>query len=116
MGIGGSDANLPGIKWYIQHHKEVIGREPDRWASPITYASLQVLQQAIERVGKVDRAAIIKEINTGSFETIIGKVKLEDGQNRNIWSVGQWQGADFFGVAPVNKAGAKAPIAKPAWQ
>jgi branched-chain amino acid transport system substrate-binding protein len=116
MGIGGSDANLPGIKWYIQHHKEIIGREPDRWASPITYASLQVLQQAIERVGKVDRAAIIKEINTGSFETIIGKVKLEDGQNRNIWSVGQWQGADFFGIAPVNKAGAKAPIAKPAWQ
>lgn len=116
MGIGGSDAALPGIKWYIQHHKEIIGREPDRWASPITYASLQVLQQAIERVGKVDRAAIIKEINTGSFETIIGKVKLEDGQNRNIWSVGQWQGADFFGVAPVNKQGAKAPIAKPAWQ
>ena len=47
---------------------------------------------------------------------IIGKVKLEDGQNRNIWSVGQWQGNDFFGVAPVNKQGAKAAIAKPAWQ
>jgi branched-chain amino acid transport system substrate-binding protein len=116
MGIGGSDAALPGIKWYIQHHKEVMGREPDRWASPITYASLQVLQQAIERVGKIDRAAIIKEINTGSFETIIGKVKLEDGQNRNIWAVGQWQGADFFGIAPVNKQGAKPVIAKPAWQ
>jgi branched-chain amino acid transport system substrate-binding protein len=115
MGIGGSDAALPGIKWYIQHHKEVMGREPDRWASPITYASLQVLQQAIERVGK-DRAAVIKEINTGSFETIIGKVKLEDGQNRNIWSVGQWQGADFFGIAPVSKQGAKPAIAKPAWQ
>src|SRR5882757_934146 len=116
MGVGGSNADLPGIKWYIQHHKEIIGREPDRWASPITYASLQVLQQAIERVGKVDRAAIIKEINTGSFETIIGKVKLEDGQNRNIWSVGQWQGNGFFGIAPVNKQGAKAAIAKPAWQ
>ncbi|MFN3659590.1 MAG: amino acid ABC transporter substrate-binding protein [Pseudolabrys sp.] len=116
MGIGGSDANLPGIKWYIQHHKEVIGREPDRWASPITYASLQVLQQAIERVGKIDRAAVIKEINTGEFDTIIGKVKLVDGQNKNIWSVGQWQGNDFFGVAPLNKAGAKPVIAKPAWK
>jgi branched-chain amino acid transport system substrate-binding protein len=116
MGIGGSDASLPGIKWYIQHHKEIIGREPDRWASPITYASLQVLQQAIERVGKIDREAVIKEINTGSFETIIGQVKLENGQNRNIWTVGQWQGNDFFGIAPVAKAGAKAPIAKAAWQ
>lgn len=116
LGIGGSDANLPGIKWYIQHHKEIIGREPDRWASPITYASLQVLQQAIERVGKIDRAAVIKEINTGSFDTIIGKVKLENGLNHNIWAVGQWQGADFFGVAPTAKEGAKPVIAKPAWQ
>lgn len=116
MGIGGSDAALPGIKWYIGHHKEIIGREPDRWASPITYASLQVLQQAIERVGKIDRAAVIKEINTGSFDTIIGKVKLENGLNRNIWAVGQWQGADFFGIAPLNKQGAKPAIAKPAWK
>jgi branched-chain amino acid transport system substrate-binding protein len=116
MGIGGSDASLPGIKWYIQHHKDIIGREPDRWASPITYASLQVLQQAIERVGKVDRAAVIQEINTGSFDTIIGKVKLENGLNKNIWAVGQWQGADFFGVAPISKQGAKPVIGKPAWQ
>jgi len=116
MGIGGSDAGLPGVKAYIQHHKEIIGREPDRWASPITYASLQVLQQAIERVGKIDRAAVIKEINTGSFDTIIGKVKLDNGLNRNIWSVGQWQGNDYVGVAPVGKQGAKAPIAKPAWK
>lgn len=115
MGIGGSDASLPGIKAYIAHHKEVIGREPDRWASPITYASLQVLQQAIERVGKIDRAAVIKEINTGSFETIIGTVKLKDGQNTNIWTVGQWQGNDFFGIAPTAKAGAKPAIAKSAW-
>lgn len=117
MGIGGSDASLPGIKWYIQHHKEIIGREPDRWASPITYASLQVLQQAIERVGKIDRAAVIKEINSGSFDTIIGKVKLENGLNTNFWAVGQWQGADYYGVAPLDKAGAKPVIVpKPAWK
>lgn len=116
MGIGGSDASLPGIKAYIAHHKEVIGREPDRWASPITYASLQVLQQAIERVGKIDRAAVIKEINTGSFETIIGTVKLKDGQNTNIWTVGQWQGNDFVGIAPTAKPGAKPAVAKPAWK
>jgi branched-chain amino acid transport system substrate-binding protein len=76
-----------------------------------------VLQQAIERVGKIDRAAIIKEINTGEFDTIIGKVKLVDGQNKNIWAVGQWQGNDFFGIAPVGKEGARPPIVpKPAWQ
>jgi len=66
-------------------------------------------------VGKVDRAAVIKEINTGSFDTIIGKVKLENGLNKNIWAVGQWQGVDFFGVAPISKPGAKPVVAKPAW-
>jgi branched-chain amino acid transport system substrate-binding protein len=116
MGVGGSNADLPGIKWYIQHHKEIIGREPDRWASPITYASLQVLQQAIERVGKIDREAIIKEINTGSFETIIGKVQLKDNLYKGVWAVGQWQGNDFYGIAP-KQDGARAPIVpKPAWQ
>jgi len=116
MGVGGSNADLPGIKWYIQHHKEVIGREPDRWASPITYASLQVLQQAIERVGKIDREAVIKEINTGSFETIIGKVQLKDNLYKGVWAVGQWQGNDFYGIAP-KQDGVRAPIVpKPAWQ
>ena len=61
------------------------------------------------RVGKIDRAAVIKEINTGTFDTIIGKVKLEDGLNKNIWAVGQWQGNDFFGIAPIAKEGA-APV------
>ncbi|MGE0564512.1 MAG: amino acid ABC transporter substrate-binding protein [Pseudolabrys sp.] len=117
MGIGGSDASLEGVKWYIRHHKDIIGKEPDRWASPITYASLQVLQQAIERVGKLDRAAVTKEINTGSFDTIIGKVRLENGLNKNVWAVGQWQGADYVGVAPLNKNGAKPVIVpKPAWK
>jgi len=117
MGIGGSNADLPGIKWYIQHHKEIIGREPDRWASPITYASLQVLQQAIERVGKIDRAAVIKEIHEGTFETIVGKVKLKDGLYQEVWAVGQWQGNDFYAVAPMKQAGAREPVVpKPAWK
>ena len=115
MGVGGSNADLPGLKKYIQHHKEIIGREPDRWASPITYASLQVLQQAIERVG-LDKAAVIKEINTGEFDTIIGKIKLVDNHYKGVWAVGQWQGDNFYGIAP-KQDGARAPIVpKPAWQ
>jgi len=117
MGIGGSNADLKGISWYIKHHKDIIGREPDRWASPVTYASLQALEQAIERVGSLDRAAIIKELNNGTFDTIIGKVKLDNGLNRNIWAVGQWQGNDYVGIAPVDKEGARKPIVpKPAWK
>ena len=115
MGIGGSNADLPGLKKYIEHHKAVMGREPDRWASPITYASLQVLQQAIEKVG-LDKAKVINEINTGTFDTIIGKIKLQDNHYKGVWAVGQWQGNNFYGIAP-KQDGARAPIVpKPAWQ
>src|SRR5262249_51958138 len=115
MGIGGSNADLAGIKWYIQHHKEIMGKEPDRWASPITYASLQVLQQAIEKVG-LDKAKVINEINTGTFDTIVGKVQLKDNLYKGIWAVGQWQGNDFYGIAPKQDGVRPAIVPKPAWQ
>ncbi|WP_404292475.1 amino acid ABC transporter substrate-binding protein [Microvirga sp. RSM25] len=117
MGIGGWNADSPALRDYFKRHTEAVGREPDRWASPITYASLQALQQAIERVGKIDRAAVIKELQNGTFDTVIGKVKLEGGLLKDVWSVGQWQNGEFYGVAPVAKEGARPVVApKPAWK
>ena len=57
MGMGGWNADSPESKAYFDRHLAMTGQEPDGWASPITYMSLQMLQQAIERVGKIDRAA-----------------------------------------------------------
>ena len=117
LGIGGWNADSPALKDYFKRHVEALGREPDRWASPITYASLQVLQQAIERTGSLDRAAVIKDIQTGSFDTVIGPVKLEGGLLKQVWSVGQWQGGEFYGVAPATMAGARpVTVPKPDWK
>ena len=102
MGIGGWSGDSPAIKDYLARHKAAAanGAEPDRWASAVTYASLQMLQQAIERVGKIDRAAVIKDLQTGSFDTVIGKVKLENNMPTRYWWVGQWQDGEFYGIAP----------------
>lgn len=119
MGIGGWSGDSPAIKDYLARHKASAanGAEPDRWASAVTFASLQMLQQAIERVGKVDRAAVIKDLQTGSFDTVIGKVKFENNMPTNYWWVGQWQGGEFYGVAPSANQGARQPILpKPAWK
>jgi branched-chain amino acid transport system substrate-binding protein len=117
MGIGGWNADSPLLKDYLARHKAATGQEPDRWASSITYASLQVLQQAIEKVGKADRAAVAKEIRSGTFDTIIGKVKLKDGLLQEVWSVGQWQNGEFYGLAPTSLPGARASVVpKPQWQ
>jgi branched-chain amino acid transport system substrate-binding protein len=116
MGIGGWNADTPDSKSYFKRHVEMTNQEPDRWASPITYASLQMLQQAIERVGKIDRAAVIKELQTGTFDTILGQVKLKNNLYEEGWWVGQWQNGEFHGIAPATLPGAR-PIMfpKPAW-
>lgn len=118
MGIGGINPDAPAFKDYVKRHAEANGgREPDRWANPVTYASLQMLQQAIEKVGKLDRAAVIKELQTGSFKTIIGDIKLVKNLRVNSWQVGQWQNGEYYGIAPANLPGAKQPqLPKPAWK
>jgi branched-chain amino acid transport system substrate-binding protein len=116
MGLGGWNAGGPESKAYLKRHVEMTGREPDRWASPVTYASLQMLQQAIERVGKIDRGAVIKELQTGTFETILGQVKLENNLYKENWWVGQWQNGEFHGIAPATLPGAQQIMfPKPAW-
>ena len=115
MAIGGVDAGSQAIQDYFAHHTEVVGNPPDSWASAITYASLQMLAQAVERVG-LDHAALAGELSTGTFDTIVGEVKLEDNQLRDLWWVGQWQDGAFRAVNPADKAGATdAVIPKPEW-
>ena len=117
LGVGGVNVDDPKFQDYRKRHLAVTGQEPDRWASPITYASLEILQQAIERVGKIDREAIIKEIQTGTFDTVAGPIKFDQNVNTNVWWAGQWQDGDFHGLAPSTLAGAREPVApKPAWK
>jgi branched-chain amino acid transport system substrate-binding protein len=116
MGLGGWNADSAESKAYLKRHVEMTGQEPDRWASPVTYASLQMLQQAIERVGEINRAAVITELQTGMFETILGKVKLEDNFYKENWWVGQWQNGEFHGIAPATLPDAQQIMfPKPAW-
>ena len=113
--LGGWDPNGPGMKEYFERHKALPankGAEPDRWASAATYAGLQALQQAIERVGEIDRAKIIQELKTGTFKTVAGDLTLAGNRDAQAWLIGQWQGGEYYAVAPATRPGAKAPIIK----
>ena len=115
MAIGGVNADSPAIQEYFAQHTAFVGNPPDSWASAITYASLEMLAQAIERVG-LEHDALATEISTGTFDTVIGEVKLEDNQLRDLWWVGQWQGGAFRAINPADAEGASAPIIpKPEW-
>jgi len=111
--LGGWDPNGPGMQDYFKRHTALTGgKEPDRWASAATYAGLQALQQAIERVGEIDRAKIIQELKTGTFKTVAGDLTLKGNRDEQAWLIGQWQGGEYYAVAPANRAGAKAPVIK----
>ncbi len=117
VSLGGINANDPAIKRYIERHKEVTGAEPDRWASIVTYAGLQVLQQAIEKAGTLDRKVVNEKIKTESFDTVLGQVKLTNNVMPNIWALGQWQNGEFVAIEPADRNGAsKLVFPKPQWK
>ena len=117
FGPGGWNAASPESKAFLERYKKLNnGQEPDRWASPIVYASLQILEQAIERAG-TDRKAVIKEIGSGTFNTILGPRKLENQQLRSLYLVAQWQDGEFAAIWPKEMAGTVAyKPNKPAWR
>jgi branched-chain amino acid transport system substrate-binding protein len=117
MGIGGWDPTLPGAQDYYKRQVAVTGHAPDGWASPATYASLQILQQAIEKAGTLDHKKIIDTIaNGGPWDTISGPIDMKTHIRETQWGAGQWQGGQFVGIAPTSMPGAKPAIfPKPAW-
>lgn len=117
MSLGGWSKDNASTAAYAKKHEEMFKRGPDRWGSQVGYASLQMLEQAIERVGKIDRPAIIKELQTGTFDTVLGKVKLVDNQMKdNFWLIGQWQDGFFVGVAPQQPGVGTVTVPKAPWK
>ena len=116
LGLGGWDPTVPGAADYQKRLEDLTKQSGDAWAAPVTYASLQVLEQAIEKVG-LDRKKVLDAIaNAGPYQTIVGPVDLKTHIRGKQWSVGQWQKGQFVGVAATDLPGAK-PIVfpKPAW-
>jgi branched-chain amino acid transport system substrate-binding protein len=115
MGIGGINLAPKEIQEFRRKLKEVAGIEPDYWGSAVVYAGHQILEQAIERAGTTDRAAVIAEIRKTPAKTVLGEIDLSTNVNQKNWLVGQWQDGAFHGITSKGFEGAKAPIRKPAW-
>lgn len=116
MGAGGINADDPKIQDFITRHTEVTDQAPDFWASPVQYASLEVLEQAITAAGSLDKQAVIDAIHNGTFDTIMGEWNFTDGVIEQYWTVGQWQGGVFKGVGSTGKDGEADPIVKSGWK
>jgi branched-chain amino acid transport system substrate-binding protein len=115
LGAGGINPDAAGMQEWRTRHKEVTGSDADYWASAMTYASLEILEQAITRAGSLDKAAVLAAIKTAPFQTVMGELDLTNNVNPKFWTVGQWQGGVFYGVAANGFDDVKAPIVKSGW-
>ncbi|ADO43038.1 amino acid ABC transporter substrate-binding protein [Ketogulonicigenium vulgare] len=109
MSLGGIDTSNAAMMDYRARHEAFAGQPPDSWASMITYAGLEILQEAIKRAG-LDRDAVSAEIASGSFTTILGETQLQNNQLRDLWLTGQWQDGTFVAIEPTDRPGASAAI------
>ena len=116
LGAGGINPDTPEMEAYTAAHKSVTGKAPDGWASATMYASLQILEQAIEGVGSTDREAVTAYIKSHSFKTVLGDVTFKNQNNEAYWTVGQWQDGTYYGVASTGRPGEKAVRLKAGWK
>ncbi len=115
LGAGGVNPDTPEMKAYREAHQKIIGKPADYWASANTYASLEVLEQAIEGVGSTDKKAVIAYLKNNEFKTVMGPIKFDNQNSNRYWTVGQWQDGVFRGVASSNMPGAAPVREKKGW-
>ena len=106
----------PGAKEYFEGYKKMFNEESAMGGEPAAYASLQVLEQAIKKVGDLDRAKIRDVIAKDTFDTIIGPMRFEKGINVQ-WpgDIGQWQKGVYEVMMPKQFRTAAPIYPKPNW-
>ena len=116
LGAGGTNVDDPKIAEYREAHEAITGKVADYWASANTYAALQILEQAIEGAGTLDKETVTQYIKDNSFDTVMGTLTFENNVSHTFWSVGQWQDGVFRGVKGSNIEGAAPVRVKDGWQ
>jgi branched-chain amino acid transport system substrate-binding protein len=70
---------FPGVEGVLHRYQEEaagVGIDPLGFWSPLAYAELQILGQAVSAVGKIDQNLIAQYIHRTTFETVMGAVKF----------------------------------------
>jgi branched-chain amino acid transport system substrate-binding protein len=119
MGTGAWNPKVPypGAKEFWDRMVKFVGPgKVDWYGNAFCYASVQILQQAIEKAGTLDRKTIRKVLATSTFPTVIGPVKFVNQINiQSPGEVGQWQNGEFEIVASKAHRTAKPIYPKPPW-
>jgi branched-chain amino acid transport system substrate-binding protein len=116
MGHWSPKARWQGAKEFHDGYLAKFNKKPDYLNSVLAYTSCQVLEQAIEKVGSLDKEKIREYIANNEFQTINGPAKFTGSENLQMPSmILQWQKGELEIVWPKETATAKALYPKPDW-
>src|SRR5580704_17094809 len=101
LGFGGTPDNEKTRAFY-KLHKEVTGVDADFNGNPLYYANNQLLTQAIEGVGSLDREAIAAHIKSHTYKTFLGEYDMRNQLLNRLYTVGEWRNNWFAAVGGVN--------------
>ncbi|MBW2610105.1 MAG: amino acid ABC transporter substrate-binding protein [Deltaproteobacteria bacterium] len=116
MGDWSPSLDFPGVKAFNERYIKTFNIRPDNLDSIEAFVECQILEQAIEKAGTIDRANIRDAIASNEFMTLRGPVRFEGTEN-TISPAGilQYQKGGLELVWPPEIATAKAVCPKPAW-
>jgi branched-chain amino acid transport system substrate-binding protein len=114
LGAGGV-FDSPELRKFYKDLKAATDVDGDYWGNPVYYSMLQMFTQAVERVGSFDLPGITEDLKKNTYKTLVGEMDVRTQKMKSLWTVGQWQGDIFNGVAGVNVTGAKPVQLKTSW-
>ena len=81
------------------------------------WSTMQVLQQAVEKIHSLNNARLLSELRADSFQSIQGPVQFNrDGSNADaVPFLFQWQGTNLIPVYPAANAEQNPVYPKPVW-
>jgi branched-chain amino acid transport system substrate-binding protein len=119
MGAGAWNPKVPypGAKEFWNRMTAFSGPGGTDWyGNAWCYSTVQIMEQAIEKAGTLDRKKIRDVIASSTFPTVIGPVKFVNQFNvQSPGEVGQWQKGSFEIVAAKEKRTAQPIYPKPPW-
>jgi branched-chain amino acid transport system substrate-binding protein len=108
--------NWAGAKEFNDNYKSRWKKNPDYLDSIESYVGCQILEQAIDKTGSLNKKKIRDVIASDEFKTVTGPVKFTGPENLKTPSMWlQWQKGELEVVWPPDIATAKLLFPKPNW-
>ena len=108
---------FPGAKEFYDSYLERWEVPPDNLNSALGMQGCQIIEQAIEKAGTLDREQLRKVLKTKEFMTVDGPVKFAGKRTNTLARRGmcQWQNGVIEVIWPLDVATAPLEIPKPLW-